>query len=415
MHKTKNTESLKPGWRRVKFGEVVQLSKARCADPLAEGVERYVGLEHLEPGDLRIRNWGNVVDGVTFTSVFQPGQVLFGKRRAYQRKVAVAEFSGVCSGDIYVLESKEANVLLPELLPFICQTDAFFAHAVDTSAGSLSPRTNWTSLASFEFLLPPAADQQSVVRLFTAAEGVNTTLFDAIFSLKTLRQATLDDFFLKGFKSETYSLNADTSVLTGWICSTGTDLLDAGIFIQLQDGNHGSQYPRADELGDVGFPYIAASDIGDNGEIDLNSVRRLGAERAAALRIAPAMSGDVILTHNATVGRVAILPPCDTPIIASTSTTYYRLDSSRLSNIALAAFMRSTVFKAQLASYMRQSTRNQVPITTQKRMYFLVPPLSEQQRLDKILSDLESVRITLMQRLSVGKSVANQISREILL
>jgi type I restriction enzyme S subunit len=87
MHKTKNTESLKPGWRRVKLGDVVQLSKTRCADPLAEGVERYVGLEHLEPGDLRIRNWGNVADGVTFTSVFQPGQVLFGKRRAYQRKV----------------------------------------------------------------------------------------------------------------------------------------------------------------------------------------------------------------------------------------------------------------------------------------------------------------------------------------
>ena len=56
---------LKPGWRRVKFGYVVQLSKARCADPLAEGVERYVGLEHLESGDLRIRSWANVADVAT--------------------------------------------------------------------------------------------------------------------------------------------------------------------------------------------------------------------------------------------------------------------------------------------------------------------------------------------------------------
>ena len=46
---------MKPGWRAVKFGDVVRLSKARCADPLAEGVERYVALEHLELGDLRIR------------------------------------------------------------------------------------------------------------------------------------------------------------------------------------------------------------------------------------------------------------------------------------------------------------------------------------------------------------------------
>lgn len=178
---------LKPGWRRVKFGEVVRLSKARSQDLLADGFERYVGLEHLEPGDLRIRSWGNVADGVTFTSVFQPGQVLFGKRRAYQRKVAVADFSGVCSGDIYVLETKDAQVLLPELLPFICQTDAFFDHAVGTSAGSLSPRTNWTSLADFEFGLPPLDVQQECVALLQAFEALRVELsnaFDVAWSLR---------------------------------------------------------------------------------------------------------------------------------------------------------------------------------------------------------------------------------------
>ena len=163
-------KTLKPGWRWVKFGEVARLSKARSQDPLADGIERYVGLEHLEPGDLRIRSWGDVADGVTFTSVFQPGQVLFGKRRAYQRKVAVADFSGVCSGDIYVFETRDAHTLLPELLPFICQTDAFFDHAVGTSAGSLSPRTNWTSLADFEFALPPMEEQQRTLELLLVIE-----------------------------------------------------------------------------------------------------------------------------------------------------------------------------------------------------------------------------------------------------
>lgn len=66
----------KANWRKVKFGEVVRLSKTRCQDPLAEGVERFFGLEHLEPGDLRIRRWGSVADGVTFTSVFKPGKGL---------------------------------------------------------------------------------------------------------------------------------------------------------------------------------------------------------------------------------------------------------------------------------------------------------------------------------------------------
>ncbi len=190
-----NRNFLKPGGRLVKFGDVVRLSKARSQDPLADGIERYVGLEHLEPGDLRIRSWGNVADGVTFTSVFQPGQVLFGKRRAYQRKVSVADFSGVCSGDIYVLESKDAQVLLPELLPFICQTDAFFDHAVGTSAGSLSPRTNWTSLAEFEFMLPPTDEQTSLVEVLRGFEEAMESTESLSAAAETLRRSLMIDHF----------------------------------------------------------------------------------------------------------------------------------------------------------------------------------------------------------------------------
>ena len=198
-------EFLKPGWRRVKFGDVVRLSKARSQDPLADGIERYVGLEHLEPGDLRIRSWGSVADGVTFTSVFQPGQVLFGKRRAYQRKVAVAYFSGVCSGDIYVLETKDAQVLLPELLPFICQTDAFFDHAVGTSAGSLSPRTNWTSLDHFEFALSPIDEQKRLVELLGSIAALEEELRIAEHEADRLQKAAMQDLLdadLNGWASK---------------------------------------------------------------------------------------------------------------------------------------------------------------------------------------------------------------------
>ena len=185
--------SNKTGWTRVAFGDVVRLSKLRAKAPEAEGYERVVGLEHIEPGDLRIRRWADIADGTTFTSVFQPGQVLFGKRRAYQRKVAVADFEGVCSGDIYVLEPS-SDALMPELLPFICQTDAFFDHAVGTSAGSLSPRTNWKSLADFEFLLPPVQEQERLVEALKASEEVSETLYQLVLQIGQLRQATLNHF-----------------------------------------------------------------------------------------------------------------------------------------------------------------------------------------------------------------------------
>ena len=131
----------------MRFGDVVENCAETC-DPGEAGLERFVAMEHLEPGSLHVRSWGSVADGTTFTRRYRLGQVLFGKRRAYQRKVAMAEFESVVSGDIYVFAPKDTQRLLPELLPFLCLSERFFQHAVGTSAGSLSPRTNWSSLAA---------------------------------------------------------------------------------------------------------------------------------------------------------------------------------------------------------------------------------------------------------------------------
>lgn len=208
---------LKPGWKKVKFGEVVRLNKDTSNDPLADGLDRYVGLEHLTPGDLQIRSWGDVADGITFTSRFRPGHVLFGKRRAYQRKIAVADFEGVCSGDIYVFESKDPNVLLPDLLPFICQTDAFFDHAIGTSAGSLSPRTNWTSLAKYEFALPPLAEQRRLTLILSSYINTIEALRTAQISSSNLEFSLLLSEFgtLEFPTSKTVSLAQVAYVQTG--------------------------------------------------------------------------------------------------------------------------------------------------------------------------------------------------------
>ena len=179
------------GWTRVRFGDVVRLSTERCTDPEAAGIDRYVGLEHLEPSDLRIRSWGNVADGVTFTNRFRPGQVLFGKRRAYQRKVAVAEFDGICSSDIYVFEPADDR-LLSELLPFVCQTDGFFQHALKTSAGSLSPRTNWASLADYEFELPHIDEQRRAISALGGASLAREAISRAYDAAASLRDSCRD-------------------------------------------------------------------------------------------------------------------------------------------------------------------------------------------------------------------------------
>jgi type I restriction enzyme S subunit len=190
-----STQSLKPGWKMVKFGEVVQNANLVKRDPEANGVERIVGLEHIDPENLHIRRWNSIADGTSFTRKFVLGQTLFGKRRAYQRKVAYAEFEGICSGDILTFEPKNKKVLLPKLLPFICQSDAFFDHALDTSAGSLSPRTNWTALKDFEFPLPPLDEQNRIAEILWAADEAVERYIATSTKLHQLRNAIWADIF----------------------------------------------------------------------------------------------------------------------------------------------------------------------------------------------------------------------------
>ncbi len=121
------------------------------------------------------------------------GQTLFDKRRAYQRKVAYAEFEGICSGDILTFEPKNPKVLLSKLLPFICQSEAFFNHALGTSAGSLSPRTSWKALQTFEFPLPPIEEQKRIAEILWEADESINTYTSSLSVVQQARSALLNE------------------------------------------------------------------------------------------------------------------------------------------------------------------------------------------------------------------------------
>jgi len=114
----------KSTWKRVAFGDVVRNVNLTVRDSEVAGIDRVIAMEHLDPGELKIERWGSLADGTTFTRRVKPGQTLFGKRRAYQRKVAYAEFDAICSGDILTFESDESQ-MLSEFLPFLVQSNEF--------------------------------------------------------------------------------------------------------------------------------------------------------------------------------------------------------------------------------------------------------------------------------------------------
>ncbi len=182
---------LKPGWTRLAFGDIAISVNDRIDNPADAGVQRYVGLEHLDPDSLVIRRWGTPGD-VTATKLrFRKGDIIFGRRRVYQRKLAVAEFDGICSAHAMVLRVK-SGAALSQFLPFFMQSDVFMERAKLISVGSLSPTINWRTLAREEFALPPLDEQRRVANLLGASSSASNALARLVRSIEHARQATVD-------------------------------------------------------------------------------------------------------------------------------------------------------------------------------------------------------------------------------
>ena len=137
--------------------------------PVEEDKYTYIGLEHLDPRCLEVTRYGSEVAPIGEKLVMKKGDVLFGKRRAYQKKVAIAPFDGIFSAHGMVLRPKE-KVIDPKFFPMFIASDYFLDSAIKISVGSLSPTINWSALKELEFELPDLNKQRELAELLWAAE-----------------------------------------------------------------------------------------------------------------------------------------------------------------------------------------------------------------------------------------------------
>lgn len=191
----------------IKFGDICREVKLTTKDPIADGYEHYIGLEHLDSGSLKIKRWGIIAeDNPSFTRVFKKGHILFGKRRPYLKKAAIAEFDGICSGDIIVLEPTNM-MACPALLPFMIQSDGFWDWAIKTSSGSLSPRTKYKDLAKYNFELSNAQCQNSLLYLLQKLQNYRSMVEEELLLANSLKDS-VERSLLKNLVS--YQLSADS-------------------------------------------------------------------------------------------------------------------------------------------------------------------------------------------------------------
>ena len=147
--------------------EQIAINSTEKKKPTEEDRFTYLGLEHLDSGSLKVTRFGSDVAPIGEKLVMREGDVLFGKRRAYQKKVAIAPFDGIFSAHGMVLRPRE-DVIDKDFFPLFISSDYFLDAAIKISVGSLSPTINWRDLRNFEFNLPPLEEQRKLAKVLWA-------------------------------------------------------------------------------------------------------------------------------------------------------------------------------------------------------------------------------------------------------
>jgi type I restriction enzyme S subunit len=371
-------------------------------EPKTADFERYIAGEHMTTDDLRIRRWGDVSDGYlgpAFHMRFKPGQVLYGSRRTYLRKVAVPDFEGICSNTTFVLESADPETLLPELLPFVMQTEAFHEHSKRESKGSVNPYVNFTDLAWYEFALPPLEEQRHIIRLLGRARECVESVAAAVESSAALY--------------ESLSLNLLTRRTTSrsdpseW-CAENWPVVPLGELTQ-QDAPICYGIVQVGEDVADGIPTLAIKNLTGSFE----KVHRTAPTIETGYARSRVSTGDIVVAIKATIGPIERVPRAFNGNI-SRDLARIRLNEHLLTPDFFVHLWRSAHFSRYFRSRTVGSTRAELSIAVLRDLLVPVPSLSEQSRVVQALASVDATMATLRRRLHLAKQLQRQSTADAL-
>lgn len=348
----------KLGWKVWRFDQIATNVNARIDNPSESGMEHYVGLEHLDSDSLKIWRWGTPDDVEATKLMFKKGDIIFGRRRAYQRKLGVAEFDGICSAHAMVLRAK-SEVVHTEFLPFFMQSDLFMNRAVEISVGSLSPTINWKTMALQEFALPPLVEQQRLVELLKSIDSVADTQEIVDRRAGQLIESRVGHFF-----------------------STSSNLIDVAIgdvarLITKGESPHWQGFAYVNE----GIPFITSENVLD-GKISLEPAKYINEDFHKKLKRSVIFPGDVLINIvGASIGRACVVPNSIPEANTNQAVAILRLDiEAALPDYFLLYFCWQKFQQTFLGKQVNTARAN-ISLANIREARLLLPPIEEQKSL----------------------------------
>ena len=304
-----------------------------------------VGLEHLIPQEIKFSGY-DVDTENTFTKTFKKGQILFGRRRAYLKKAAIADFDGICSGDITVIEAIPGKVD-PLLLPFIIQNDKFFDYAVSRSAGGLSPRVKWEHLKDYEFDLPPIEEQRILADKLWAAYRLK----ESYKKLLTATQEMVKSQFIEMFGNPVTNTK-------GWKTAKIKDVAP--------------EMPSKEQLS--GKIWLLNLDMieSNTGRI----IEKVYEDVENALSVQSFDEGNVLFSKLRPYLNKVVIP--DEPGMATTELVPLRPEPSKLHKVFLSHLLRGNQFVNYANDIAGGTKMPRMPLTELRNFDCILPPMDKQ-------------------------------------
>ena len=331
----------------------------------------YIGLEHIEPGTFEISHWGADAAPVGEKLIMRKGDILFGKRRAYQRKVAIAPFDGIFSAHGMVLRPKE-EVICKEYFPFFLSSDQFMDTAIRISVGGLSPTINWKDLQQQEFDLPSLEEQRRLADKLWAAYELKEAYKKMIAATDEMVKAQFIEMFCSTKTNyKKYKLNEIASILSGFAFKS-EKYTDQGVriirIVNVQKGYIEDLLPQ----------YYPSAEM-------INLEKYLLKEN------------DILLSLTGNVGRVGLLTKNLLPAALNQRVACIRPNENIINNNFLFRVMNMDIFEKDCINNASGSAQKNLSTEWLKNYEIITPPLNEQEQYIEIVNQAEKSKSELRQ------------------
>ena len=266
MNKAGRKKPKPEGWREVKLGEIVEISKSNWK--VGDKPFPYIGLEHIEENTLRLNSIGDSNNLESNKYRFKSGDILFGKLRPYFRKVAKPNFDGICSTDIWVIRAKE-NMDTRFMFYFFANRKLVDI-AYSSCSGTRMPRADWSFLSQTAWNIPSLDEQEAIAEVLSSLDDKIDLLHRQNKTLEDIAQTLFRQWFIEDANEEweEKSLDKIAEYLNGLACQkyppkNEKDKLPVLKIKELSGGiNEGTDWVSSEidkkyiiELGDVIFSW----------------------------------------------------------------------------------------------------------------------------------------------------------------